>query len=350
MRTVIALAAIVPVMVVSGGAGCAPRGDRDAGGGLAARHHAHARGWHRHGHVAGADREVRAETIRQGRAEPGAARRERGAEAAARVVPGRVAAGRYVALGDSFTSGPFIPHQHGTPAACLRSDHNYPSLVARMLRPAAFTDVSCSAATTADLTVAQPVLLGHNPPQLDALTPDTTLVTMGIGGNDIGYSRIVLTCAALSVTAPAGAPCARHFGATLDRRVADTAPKIAAALRAIHSRAPRARVLVVGYPRALPPRGGCWPAIPASAGDVPYLDDFERHLNAMLAEQARLGGATFVDAYTSATRHDMCSSAKWVEGILVTSPAAPVHPNAAGMRAVAGRVLAALGAGRVAAG
>jgi lysophospholipase L1-like esterase len=261
--------------------------------------------------------------------------------------PARAALGRYVALGDSFTAGPFIPHRHGTPIACLRSDHNYPSLVARMLQPAAFTDVSCSAATTDDMTRAQPVLFGHNIPQLDAVTAETTLVTVGIGGNDIGYSRIVLTCATLSLTAPHGSPCTRYYGATLDRRVAATAPKVAGILRAVRARAPRARVLLVGYPRMLPARTGCWPTVPAAAGDVPFLDRFERRLNAMLAEQARLAGADFVDAYTSAGRHDMCAADRWVEGIVVTSPAAPVHPNARGMQAVADRVLAVLGASRV---
>jgi lysophospholipase L1-like esterase len=261
--------------------------------------------------------------------------------------PARAAIGRYVALGDSFTAGPFIPHRQGTPIACLRSDHNYPSLVARLLQPGAFTDVSCSAATTDDMTRAQPVLFGHNIPQLDAVTRETTLVTIGIGGNDIGYSRIVLSCATLSLTSPHGAPCTRYYGASLDQRIAATAPKIAALLRAVHARAPRARVLLVGYPRMLPARTGCWPTVPAASGDVPFLDGFERHLNTMLAEQARLGGADFVDAYTTAQRHDMCAADRWVEGILVTSPAAPVHPNAKGMQFVADRVLAVLGASRV---
>src|SRR5262249_49721213 len=118
---------------------------------------------------------------------------------------------------------------------------------------------------------------------------------------------------------------------------------------AVHARAPRARVLLVGYPRMLPARKGCWPNVPTAEGDVPFLDAFERHLNTMLAEQARLGGASFVDAYTSGRRHDMCAADRWVEGILLTNPAAPVHPNAKGMQAVADRVLAVLGASRVAA-
>jgi len=254
----------------------------------------------------------------------------------------RVAGGRYVALGDSFTSGPLIPRMHGKPFACLRSDHNYPSLVARALHAGTFADVSCSAATIDDLFRPQHVLLGENPAQLASVTPGTALVTVGIGGNDIGFSKTLYTCAGLSLAAPRGAPCMKHFGATLTDRVADAAPKMAAVLRTVHERAPHAIVLVIGYLRVLPASAGCWPAVPAAAGDVPYLDRVERTLNHMLADQARLGGALYVDDYRGGTGHDMCSSHRWVEPILISHAAAPVHPNATGMRVVAARVIATL--------
>jgi lysophospholipase L1-like esterase len=258
----------------------------------------------------------------------------------------RVAGGRYVALGDSFTSGPLIPRQHGKPFACLRSDHNYPSLVARALRAGVFADVSCSAATTVDMFKPQHVLFGNNPAQLAAVTPDTALVTVGIGGNDVGFSKTLYACAGLSLTAPTGAPCMKHFGATLTNRVAETAPRVAAVLRTIHARAPQALVVVVGYLRILPSSTGCWPSVPAAAGDVPYLDRVERSLNRMLADEARRSGAIFVDDYRGGAGHDMCSAHRWVEPILITHAAMPVHPNAVGMRVVAGRVVATLAAAR----
>ncbi len=107
---------------------------------------------------------------------------------------------------------------------------------------------------------------------------------------------------------------------------------MAAVLRTVHERAPHAIVLVIGYLRVLPSSAGCWPAVPASAGDVPYLDRVERTLNRMLADQARLGGALYVDDYRGGTGHDMCSAHRWVEPILISHAAAPVHPNATGMR------------------
>lgn len=261
-----------------------------------------------------------------------------------------VAGGRYVAMGDSFTAGPMIPRQHGKPFACLRSDHNYPSLLARALKAGEFADVSCTAATIADLFRPQHVLFSENPAQLGAVTPDTALVTVGIGGNDVGFSKTFYTCAGLSLTAPKGAPCMKHFGTTLTDRVAAAAPRIATVISTIHARAPHAVVVVVGYLRILPSDTGCWPSVPAAAGDVPYLDRVERSLNHMLAEEAQRGGALFVDDYRGSAGHDMCSRThRWVEPILISHAAAPIHPNATGMRVVADRVLDTLAAARTAA-
>jgi hypothetical protein len=121
---------------------------------------------------------------------------------------------------------------------------------------------------------------------------------------------------------------------------------VASVLQTIHARAPHALVVVVGYLRILPSTTGCWPSVPAAAGDVPYLDRVERSLNRMLADEAVRGGALFVDDYRGSTGHDMCSAHRWVEPILISHAAMPVHPNALGMRVVAGRLIATLNAAR----
>lgn len=261
---------------------------------------------------------------------------------------------RYVALGDSYTSGPLIPHATGHPALCLRSDHNYPSLVADRLDTASFTDASCGGATTGDMTKPQALGVTHNDPQFDALKPDTTLVTVGIGGNDIGFGSILVTCGTLSATDPHGSPCEKKYTEGGDDRLAakikETGPKVAKMLDGIHERSPDARVIVVGYPRVLPAKGpGCWPAVPIASGDVPYLSRVEKKLDAMLAERAHDAGAAYAANYRAG--HDLCEppADKWVEGIIPTMPAAPVHPNAAGMRATARAVGDAAGDGRSAA-
>ena len=76
----------------------------------------------------------------------------------------------YVALGDSYTAGPLIPNQDPAYPGCLRSDHNYPSLIAPDLGLPAFRDVSCSGAQTKDMTSSQDVDPNpDNPPQFNAL-------------------------------------------------------------------------------------------------------------------------------------------------------------------------------------
>ncbi|GLZ15239.1 lipase [Actinomadura sp. NBRC 104425] len=261
----------------------------------------------------------------------------------------RTAAGeRYVALGDSFTAGPLIPRQTGTPVGCLRSNRNYPSLVAARLR-LRLTDVSCTSARIRNLTAPQRTPLGINPPQLNALTRNTALVTVGIGGNDAGFAEILAACGLASTTNPLGAPCAQRYADVYSERPDKVRPLLDGALRRIRARAPRARIMVVGYLRLLPDAPGCWPAVPVARGDLAFLNRLHRDLNRVLAERARAHGADFVDAYEGGEGHDMCAPAgrRWVEGILPSNAAAPVHPNAAGMREVADRVVDVLARSRL---
>ena len=252
----------------------------------------------------------------------------------------------YVALGDSYTSGPLIPRQ--VDAGCARSDHNYPSIVAARLGASPFKDVSCAGATTDHMWKPQ----GTNGPQLDAVQRDTDLVTVQIGGNDIGFGSIIATCAQLAAQDPAGDPCRRHYSASgvdqLSVAIARTAPRIAQVLRAVHHRAPHARVLVVGYPDLLPDDGsGCAPQVPFAAQDFPYLRDTGKNLNLMLRLVARWSGAEYVDTYGPTIGHDMCKAPedRWIEPLRPASPAAPAHPNAKGEEVMAQAVYQRLGHG-----
>jgi lysophospholipase L1-like esterase len=253
----------------------------------------------------------------------------------------------YVALGDSYTSGPGIPQQ--VDAGCARSDHNYPSLVAARRQVSGFDDVSCAGATTAEMWQAQ----GTNAPQLDAVRRDTDLVTLQIGGNDVGFGPIIGTCARLAAQDPTGNPCERSYNAAgydqLALAIVQTAPKVARVLRAVHARAPHARVVVVGYPDLLPDDGsGCFPQVPFAQKDFPYLRDTEKRLNLMLRLVAGVNRAEYVDTYTPTAGHDMCKAPadRWIEPLQPAAPAAPAHPNAKGEDAMAQAVLERLGQGR----
>jgi lysophospholipase L1-like esterase len=262
--------------------------------------------------------------------------------------------GPYVALGDSYTAGPLVPGLAGQPIGCVRSDHNYPSLVAAAIGITQFRDASCSGATTEHMTAAQPVLLGTNAPQFDALRPDLQLVTIGIGGNDVGLVGVATTCLELGLLAPTGQACRTHYakpggGDKVVDEIAATAPKIAATLQGVHARSPQARVLIVGYPAVVPARGvSCYPLVPLSADDLAYLDDLLRRTNAMLAEQAAANGAEYVDTYDDSVGHDICTAPglRWFEGLVPTAPAAPLHPNALGESSMARSVLRVLAQAR----
>jgi hypothetical protein len=248
-----------------------------------------------------------------------------------------VMADEYTSLGDSYTAGPLIPLPLA-PLGCLKSSNNYSHLVAAR-KGLTLSDASCSGATTVDMTTAQNVTPGPNPPQFDSLAAGTDVVSLGIGGNDIGFTSIIEDCVAIL---PFGSPCKDRFTAggrdQISDRIAATAPKVAVVLQGIRIRSPGARVFVVNYAAILPETGsGCWPQLPIAFGDAPYLRAKEQELNAMLATQAGAVGARVVDWYRASIGHDACKSAsvRWVEPIVPSNPAAPVHPNATGMRGVA---------------
>ncbi|MDJ0340302.1 SGNH/GDSL hydrolase family protein [Streptomyces sp. H10-C2] len=242
---------------------------------------------------------------------------------------------RYAALGDSAAAAPGVPEEEKASGLCQRSTHNYPHLVAERLAPAAFKDVTCTGADTATLA---------SDGQFDALTKDTTLVTLTIGGNDIGFTEIIVKCSALGLLNPLGRPCADSYGSGLDDRVKAAEPKVAAALRTIHQRSPGARVLLVGYLNLIPDDGRtCRPRVMFTSGDMVFLNTFENSLNVMFARVAAAEGAVFVDNHPASADRDVCRAddTRWSEGLIPTNPAIPFHPNARGERAMADAVLAA---------
>ena len=95
------------------------------------------------------------------------------------------------------------------PAACQRSSDNYPTIVAKSLG-VAVDDVSCLGASTKDLDASQGSGI---PAQLSALGPSTSLVSLGIGGNDLGFSSVVANCAAVTPwgATKVGWSCRSHY-------------------------------------------------------------------------------------------------------------------------------------------
>lgn len=246
----------------------------------------------------------------------------------------------YVAIGDSFTAGPMVQAQAQMPLlGCMQSSVNYPKRLAEELGIEDLTDVSCSGAVMNDLYEKQ---FDDTEPQLDALGPETDLVTVGISGNDFGFSEVLIECAKRSLTNPLGSPCSDYYGGELDERIDGLRGDLNQVYADIAERSPNATVLSIGYLQIMPERGGCWPSTPISRGDVPFVDQAQIRLNEMIAEVSQANGATFVDTFERG--HDVCqgSSTRWVEG-LIPEDGAPVHPNNLGMAATTDFIRSTLG-------
>jgi lysophospholipase L1-like esterase len=250
----------------------------------------------------------------------------------------------YVALGDSYTAAPLVPSTD-TSDACFRSDGNYPHLLAAELPDVRLTDVSCSGADSGSITAAQS-LGGHTvPPQLDAVSEDTDLVTIGIGGNDFGlFGSMSVGCLRLAQRDPDGAPCRDASRSGADDDLLGLAPRIQArvgrVIDAVRDRAPDATVVVVGYPRILPASGTCPELVPLAAGDYPYVAELNRALSDAVLAAAEESDVASVDVYAASRGHDVCSDQPWVNGI-ETDPgrALALHPFATEQRAVAELIL-----------
>jgi lysophospholipase L1-like esterase len=238
----------------------------------------------------------------------------------------------YVAMGDSFSAGPFIGTMRTDPEGCARSKDNYPAFLADWLDVASYTDVTCSAATTADLYAPMTLFNGGTTrPQIDAVSADTDLVTIGIGGNDFGIYDSLITC-----QRPGPAVCAVDQLRTDARKVAG---RIEQAVRRITKVAPDAQVYVVGYPDILPTEGTC-NAVGVTADVLGPVTEVAGLLNASLREGATAAGASYVDMEAVSNGHDVCAKGRaWVNGPRFRAGiAAPFHPKINGMRAVATEV------------
>lgn len=253
---------------------------------------------------------------------------------------------RYVALGSSMAAGPGIrPRADGAPLRSGRSARNYPHLVAERLG-LDLVDVTYSGATTANvLTDPQ-----HGvPPQIAALDGTEDLVTVTIGGNDVGYVQL-LFAAGVPRLARKVPLLGRALRAQLDPAARNAALERVGELlqevgRTVRGRSPRAQVLFVDYLTLLPPVGT--PAPPLADTDVATGRHIADTLERLTAEAAAATGCGLVRVAEPSRSHHAWSAQPWTTrfGLPLPDRPAPLHPNAAGMRAVADLVVAQVNLG-----
>lgn len=253
----------------------------------------------------------------------------RPAQAQAAPVPPIPSGSKYVALGSSFAAGPGIPPaEPGGPAACGRSSNNYANLVAAHFG-LALTDATCSGATTANvLTTSQAGL----PPQIEAVTPDTRLVTMTIGGNDVDYLG---SLDSYSCQDGGGASCGSVDQSAINEGLKTVGSRIAAVIDAARARAPQAQVVVVDYQTILPVAGPLCAGVPMSDAHLAFERSLRTRLDAATRSAAADRHATLVDVATASVGHNACAAVPWIEKYVVPAGISPYHPKPAGMAAIA---------------
>jgi lysophospholipase L1-like esterase len=287
--------------------------------------------------------------------------------------PNGTAGLKYVALGDSYSSGFGLTPLTGAPVpGCAQSSSDFPHQVAARLSMD-LTDVSCAGATTNNvLGEPQVTADGTAPAQISALSPDTDVVTITVGGNDIGFAGIAATCLATSplgplVLHPESSNCATLLGGSIEVNddVAAVPLAIVSTIAQVRIAAPNAKVFIVEYPTIAPdlahtPLGGCFTpafgdntteaeenAFPFTVLDVPFLHAVEGTLNAVLDSVATGTGATLVPTFAASADHSACAGDDaYINGITVIDSAtnpptvAPgaLHPNAVGTAFLADRV------------
>lgn len=214
----------------------------------------------------------------------------------------------YVALGDSYASGTGTRSYFPDSGGCRRSPLAYPVLWARSHSASSFAFVACSGARVDDL-------VAH---QLGALSADTDLVTLSIGGNDAGFGQVMATC-------QVGGPQACDRAITLaEGYIATLLPgRLDTAYAAIEERAATAEVVVLGYPQLFE-TGRCSNSIDAARRA--RLNGVADRLAAVIADRAGAAGFRFADTRDDFAGHRVCAPDPWLNG-----PVWPVqesyHPN-----------------------
>jgi len=225
---------------------------------------------------------------------------------------GRAAAGdTYAALGDSYSSG-VGTGSYTLDSACKRSVYAYPYLWTQKHPGTSLSFVACSGAKTSNLLATQ----------ISAVTSATTLVTMTIGGNDIGFANLIYQCTLSDCSA------------ALDSTRANLETTVGTALDNVYSTvksraAIGAKIVVLGYPRVFS-GASCFGSLGISSTERTKANQLSDALDQLTATHALTDGVTYKSAITPFTGHAVCSSSAWLNGLNLFNTGESYHPNRAG--------------------
>jgi lysophospholipase L1-like esterase len=220
----------------------------------------------------------------------------------------------YVALGDSYSSGVGAGSYIGSSGSCDQSTSAYPALWDAANQPASYVSKACSGATTA-------TVLGS---QLSALSTATTLVSITVGGNDVGFSSVMETCVLESTGS-----CVSAVSNAESLMTSQLPGELDSVLNAIKADAPDARVVVLDYPDLydLSRSSSC---IGLSTTDRTDLNNGANELDSQIQAAAARHGDVFADVRGAFGGHEICDSSRWLHSVNILDISESYHPTASG--------------------
>jgi lysophospholipase L1-like esterase len=220
----------------------------------------------------------------------------------------------YVALGDSYSSGLGAGSYIGSSGSCDQSTNAYPARWDAANQPASYVSEACAGATTATVLSSQ----------LSALSAATTLVSITVGGNDVGFTPVMETCVLLPTSS-----CLSAVHHAEDLTATQLPGELDSVLNAIHADAPNARVVVLDYPELydLSRTSSC---IGLSTTDRTNLNQGADQLDRQIQLAAARHGDVFGEMRTAFSGHEICDSSSWLHSVNFLDVSESYHPTAAG--------------------
>jgi lysophospholipase L1-like esterase len=229
------------------------------------------------------------------------------------VAPASAATVNYVALGDSYSSGVGAGSYIAASGSCLRSTKAYPQLWATAHGPSSFVFAACSGAKTTDVSATQ----------LGALTRGTSLVSISVGGNDVGFSDVMLTCVVYGTNA-----CVTAVNGAENTARTSLPGWLDTVYNNIRGHAPNARVVVLSYPRFY---HDVWYCIGLSSTSRKKINEGADVLDGVISAAASRHGFAFADVRAAfASGHEICDSGSWLHSVDWSNVTQSYHPTASG--------------------
>jgi lysophospholipase L1-like esterase len=217
----------------------------------------------------------------------------------------------YAALGDSYSSG-VGTGSYTLDSACKRSVYAYPYLYTQRHPGTSLSFVACSGAKTSDLLATQ----------VQAVTSTTTLVTMTIGGNDIGFANLIYQCTL--------SDCSAALDSTRASLETTLGPALDQVYTTVRSRAAAgAKIVVLGYPRVFSSTS-CFGTLGITSTERTKANALADALDQVSAAHASVDGVTYKSAISAFTGHAVCSSSPWLNGLNLFNTGESYHPTKSG--------------------